>query len=269
MRSHTTSALWGNRILTVLGILFAVASSGTAQTVTWSGADGNFWTRNESWQGNLAPNINQIAQFGTLGSGAIAFRESSSPDAIPVGGIVIASSNFSGFTSGQPSATVQFGSNAAIRLQQASLFTFGDLNGANPRVSAAIADSGSLTVQVAPGSLLELNANISGTGSVVRLENSAPGVQTPIISVGSDLNGSDIQSTYTGGTWLGPDLDVRVRNSTILSSGSVESGPLGRGTVSLNGAELSFYGGQAAGTFGNSIHVLADSRLNQSVDTDP
>ena len=92
-----------------------------------------------------------------------------------------------------------------------------------------------------------LSGTISGTGS---LTNSGSGTVT--------LNGAN---TYSGGTTLNNGT-LSVGASSTPTSGTVTSGPLGTGTLTLNGGTFNFAGG--AFTIANNVNVTAATTIQTS-----
>lgn len=263
--SLTTSAGKSNRILlrpiAFCAMLMSV-SAVHAQTTNWTGGENAVWTRPGNWDDGV-PSTARIAVVQTGGTGTNLFLREISDGDVAVGTLIFAHDafrNILGGTNGASAATLNFASTGGI---DADIYPapkgtglppgeIGNVVSGVPQVTVSVPAGGTLTVRTVRE--VVLNAPVVGDASVSFAPlNNAP---FPLVSIGSLT-----QSGYTGGTNVASGITVAANSSSIAGTGTLAgtlaSGPLGRGAVTLAGGSLSIN----AATLGNALSVVQDSEL--------
>ncbi|HRK32399.1 MAG TPA: hypothetical protein PLD59_15145 [Tepidisphaeraceae bacterium] len=229
---------------TILGF-FAIGVAGihlpiaVGQTTNWGGANGDVWTRNGSWTNN-APNAGSIAVISGGSGSSIELREPDSPGTNSVGTIIITNPTYSQLIGGflDTDATIAFGSTSAIgvNFSSDSSFTIGnDLFLGLGKVTVSV--PGALAVNVEDGQELQFLSQIVGSGSM-SIQRTGTLNDDATIRFGDLGKGLAVDdSTFSGGVVLNSGI-LSIEQNSIASGGSIVSGPLGTGTLTVNGGSI-------------------------------
>jgi hypothetical protein len=229
MRSNTAPCVFGKQILLVV---LAFAGSLRAQTFNWNGSvAGQVWTNPSNWVQGNTPGITSIAVIDGGSGTFIALRESASPGSVSVGTLILTNPSYTRIVSGASAATLNFGTNAGLVYARdtASLSPFG--LGHTSVVTANLGDS--LTIRFDELGSLQNFMRMTGTGSVsVSTTVNPTFFERAELDLYADSNGS--LSTFSGGMTIDPGVVLGVAwDGAINGSGTLTSGPMGTGTVTL------------------------------------
>jgi autotransporter-associated beta strand protein len=238
----------------VAALMAAMSSAASAQTNgTWTtttptGDSGN-WSDSTKWaSGNIA-NAGGNATFG-----AYANNRSVALDANYTVGTLTIVPRTTGF------------SNTTFALTGTNTLTInsGLIIGGGTSVSIApnlvIGANQTWTTQNETGvATVAINGTVSGTGQITRTANGANTTDSIITFVGNN--------TFSGGFTQNAARNVtRIGTSSVVSGGVITTGPLGTGTITLNGGTLSSNANSGAGdrTLHNNIVVAGPVTFGSS-----
>lgn len=269
MFNNTSTLSWikQNPVLPALVTLAAVLTQAHthAQTFTWTNDDtNNVWTNGDNWIGGVAPSeTTHIAVFsgGGKDGDTIFLRPSGSPGTNNIGTILLQNNAYERLFAGTDAATINFASAARIVYEgnsfPAPAFQFGDIDSnGTPRVNAVV--PGRLDIDVAPFKPFEFSPRVEGAGSIT-LSRLAETTGTATIFIGDDY--ATFPSTFTGGVTVNSDVVLRFSAGSTVSGSTIANGPIGKGTLTLNGGTLQFGAYPTDTTLHNNIMLTANSYL--------
>jgi len=278
MFTLTTSSSSRKQILLTTAVAIALGATRAAIGATFTnnaGFGGSLWNLGANWNPTSVPDSTTIAYIpatftnadGNLyitNTGAGSLSPSASVGVLVVNSAPGAVGTIRASNSTSPSTA----RDAVLTFGSASVgggLIFDPAESGVLNIGANTDDDGVLTLDVprsltfvGPGALnIEFfKARIIGAGSVSFLNVSTTTLQ--IYQLNGTATGS---STFSGGSTIGPLTEVIVYRP--WTGGATPKGPLGTGTVHLNGGTLHLT--SAADTLGNAINVIAHSTLDTPI----
>lgn len=246
--------------LTVSGTTVSYTVTNISVDVWTAAVSTNWDTATANWTNSLGGNLfvaNDLVRFDDSAAGTSPLLVNITPSAVTNYSMLVSNTTKSyvigGLAIGGASSLTKSGNNT-LTLTGTNTFTGPttisagtvEVGGAGQlgsgTYSAAITDDGILSVNSSAAQTL--SGVISGSGSLVK-------------SSTGTLNLSSGASTFSGGVTVNSGT-VNVTANSTPQSGAVTSGPLGTGTLTLNGGTLQ---NNASITLANNIHVTAASAI--------
>jgi hypothetical protein len=291
MSSLTTEHLVRKQILPaliVLAGLLAASANGQSTFTFNNNAGGQIWNLDSNWDQLTLPTATSYAyrnagsfgpdsEFMYLTAGSLSLNAS-------VGTFVVTAPQDDFFRSLRASNGQNLSSVLTFGTAQAGgAFVVAPDSGGNVLSVGAASNDGTLTFNV-PRSLgfevggdvsLRVSSVITGSGSVSYGQIAGQALEsTYILDKYDDTNNTLYPkfSSYSGGTRIGPNVTVELWVPSVQNAGTttVQTGPLGTATCTLNGGTLSLRDTRNSGSFvlGNALSVTANSTLAGHVESE-